>query len=413
MFEFFKKKLKGAIDKITKKVSDEEILDSDYSKEVSLETGETAEKDIKPTPTKDVSQYEKSIESNGEEDETEFEEASVDNSEAKELNQVLDIKGDFEDNELDGESKELDDAPEGLGKENKKGFFGRLFQKISTTKINEAKFDEIFWEIELSLLENNVAYAVIDKIKEDLKVRLLDKEVSRSEIKNIIFEGIRDSIYSVLLEPFDLVKRIFDSKKRPFVILFVGINGSGKTTTLAKIASMLKEAGVSSVIAASDTFRAAAIQQLEEHANNLSIKMIKHDYGSDSSAVAFDAIRHAESKGLDVVLIDSAGRLHSNSNLMDELKKLSRVTKPDLKIFVGESITGNDCIEQAQKFNEAIGVDAIILTKADVDEKGGTAISISHVIKKPILFFGKGQNYGDIERFSPKKIVDSIFGEQD
>jgi fused signal recognition particle receptor len=197
------------------------------------------------------------------------------------------------------------------------------------------------------------------------------------------------------------------------VILFVGINGSGKTTTLAKIASMLKEAGVSSVIAASDTFRAAAIQQLEEHANNLSIKMIKHDYGSDSSAVAFDAIRHAESKGLDVVLIDSAGRLHSNSNLMDELKKLSRVTKPDLKIFVGESITGNDCIEQAQKFNEAIGVDAIILTKADVDEKGGTAISISHVIKKPILFFGKGQNYGDIERFSPKKIVDSIFGEQD
>ena len=409
MFEFLKKKLKGAIDKITKKVSDEEVLDENSSDERVVAP---TQKETGPESFENSRNNGQSFESDEQENEKEIKKDYVDNP-SGDNNLSEEVESDREEVEEDGDSKKSDDKPEELGKEKKKGFFGRLFQKISTTQISEGKFDEIFWEIELSLLENNVAYAVIDRIKDELKKRLVDKEVSRSEIKNIIFEGIRDSIYSVLLEPFDLVKRIFDSNKRPFVILFVGINGSGKTTTLAKIANMLKGVGISSVISASDTFRAAAIQQLEEHANNLSIKMIKHDYGSDSSAVAFDAIRHAESKGLDVVLIDSAGRLHSNSNLMDELKKLSRVTKPDLKIFVGESITGNDCIEQAQKFNEAIGVDAIILTKADVDEKGGTAISISHVIKKPILFFGKGQNYGDIERFSPKKIVDSIFGEED
>ncbi|HOI18328.1 MAG TPA: signal recognition particle-docking protein FtsY [Candidatus Woesearchaeota archaeon] len=407
MFEFFKKKLKGAIDKITKKVSDEGGLDTDSFEKVVLDSKNPQEIAIQPQSFDDLLKDKDSYESNVKQDETEIEEDSTDNVlDVKDLNDEVIIKED----EKDIDIKKSDDKPEELGKEKKKGFFGKLFQKISTTKINETKFDEIFWEIELTLLENNVAYLVIDKIKEDLKVRLLDKEVSRSDIKSIIFEGLRDSIYSVLLEPFDLVKRILDSKKRPFVILFVGINGSGKTTTLAKVGSMLKDSGLGCVIAASDTFRAAAIQQLEEHANNLSIKMIKHDYGSDSSAVAFDAIRHAESKGVDVVLIDSAGRLHSNSNLMDELKKLSRVTKPDLKIFVGESITGNDCIEQAEKFNDAIGLDAIILTKADIDEKGGTAISISHVIKKPILFLGKGQNYKDLEKFNPEKVVESIFG---
>ena len=162
------------------------------------------------------------------------------------------------------------------------------------------------------------------------------------------------------------------------------------------------------VIAAADTFRAAAIDQLQLHADKLNIKMIKHDYGSDAAAVAFDAVKHAEAKKIDVVLIDTAGRIHSNINLMDEMKKIIRVAKPDLKIFIGESITGNDCTEQAKKFNEAIGIDGIILSKADIDEKGGAAISISYITGKPILYIGTGQEYKDIKEFNPEMIMENL-----
>ena len=199
-----------------------------------------------------------------------------------------------------------------------------------------------------------------------------------------------------------------NKNEKPYVIVFFGINGSGKTTTIAKIAHLLQKNSLSVVLAASDTFRAASIEQLQEHADKLNIKLIKHNYGSDPSAVAFDAIKHSKAHNIDVVLVDTAGRLHSNINLIDEMKKIVRVTKPDLKIFVGESITGNDCVEQCSSFNENIGIDAIILTKADVDEKGGTAISISYVTKKPILYLGMGQSYDSLEEFNPEKIVASI-----
>ena len=195
---------------------------------------------------------------------------------------------------------------------------------------------------------------------------------------------------------------------KPLVIVFVGINGSGKTTTIAKMAKYFMNNDFKIVMVASDTFRAAAIQQLEEHANNLGVKMIKHDYGSDPAAVAFDGIQYAESHGIDVVLVDTAGRLHSNVNLMDELKKIIRVSKPDLKIFIGESITGNDCVEQAQKFNEAVGIDGIVLSKADVDEKGGAALSVAYVTGKPILFLGTGQEYGDLQKFDKSVVLSNL-----
>jgi fused signal recognition particle receptor len=162
------------------------------------------------------------------------------------------------------------------------------------------------------------------------------------------------------------------------------------------------------VLAAADTFRAAAIHQLEEHGDKLNVKVIKHDYGSDPAAVAFDAIKYAESKNLDVVLIDTAGRMHSNTNLVDEMKKIIRVANPDLKIFVGESITGNDCTEQAKKFNEAIEVDGVILSKADIDEKGGAALSVSYVTGKPILYIGTGQEYKDLELFNSENIIKNL-----
>ncbi len=291
--------------------------------------------------------------------------------------------------------------------EERKGIFERLASVVTTTKISQQKFEELFEEMEIVLLENNVAVEVIDKIKDDLKTNIVDKPIPRGKVESIVSGSLKASITSLFeAEQIDLLDRV--RTKHPYIILFAGINGSGKTTSIAKIANLLQNNKLKVVMAAADTFRAAAIQQLQEHADRLGVKLIKHDYGADPAAVAFDAIKYAQAKDMDVVLIDTAGRQHSNSNLMDEMKKVVRVSKPDMKIFVGESITGNDCVEQAKHFNEAIGIDGIILSKADVDEKGGAAISVSYVTKKPIIYLGTGQNYSDITPFKPKLVVESL-----
>jgi fused signal recognition particle receptor len=295
--------------------------------------------------------------------------------------------------------------------EEKSGFFEKISKGIvnAVTKkaLTEDKFNELFWDLEIAMLENNVAVEVIDKIRDDLKKELVDTKQLRGTALEIINNTLTKSISELFIEnDFDLLKQI--KTKKPYIIVFVGINGSGKTTTIAKVAHLLKKNNLSCVMAAADTFRAAAIQQLEEHANNLNIKIIKHDYNADPAAVAFDAIKYANSKKIDCVLIDTAGRLHSNINLMDEMKKVIRVAKPDLKLFIGESITGNDCVEQAQKFNEAIELDGIILSKADVDDKGGAAISVSYVTKKPILYLGTGQEYDDLTKFDSKIITENL-----
>jgi fused signal recognition particle receptor len=297
--------------------------------------------------------------------------------------------------------KEAAPAPE------KKGLFGKIKQKLVTKTIDKKQFDSIFWDLELVLLENNVAVEVIEKIKQNLESELVDKPLPRAKTSDIIIDSLKKTIKSLFeKQGIDIIEEL--NKKKPLVICFVGINGSGKTTTIAKIAKYLQNNNKSCVIAASDTFRAAAIDQLQLHADKLGIKLIKHDYGSDAAAVAFDAVKHAQSKNIDAVLIDTAGRIHSNVNLMDEMKKIIRVAKPDLKIFVGESITGNDCTEQAKKFNETIELDGIILSKADIDEKGGAAISVSYVTKKPILFLGTGQEYSDLKKFDQEIFMKSL-----
>ena len=300
-------------------------------------------------------------------------------------------------------------TPEEEKEEEKKGLFKKIKERFTTIKLSEEKFEKLFWDLEVALLENNVAVEVIEKIKADLKTDLTTGKISRKGVRELIEESLRRSIEELFIDQhFNLVEEIKKKKEKPYIIAFIGVNGSGKTTTMAKIAHMLIQHRLSVVFAASDTFRAAAIQQLEEHAKKLGVKMIKHEYESDPAAVAYDAVQHARARNIDVVLIDTAGRLHSNDNLMNELKKLVRVNKPDLKIFVGESITGNDCIEQAKLFNQAVGIDVIILAKADVDEKGGAAVSISYVTKKPIIYLGTGQKYEDLAEFKPELVMKSI-----
>ncbi len=305
--------------------------------------------------------------------------------------------------------EEVEESPKKKEPEEKKGIFGKIKESVTKKSISEEKFEKLFWELEVVLMENNVAVEVIEKIKNDLKQELVEQKVLRGKIEEIIKKTLTKSINEVLKsEGIDLLEMIKEKSEKPYVIAFVGINGTGKTTTIAKIAKLLQKNKLKPVIAASDTFRAAAIQQLEEHANKLDVRMIKHDYGSDPAAVAFDAVKYAKAKELDVVLIDTAGRMHSNVNLMDEMKKIIRVAKPDLKIFVGDSLTGNDCVEQSREFDKAVGIDAIILAKADVDEKGGAALSVSYVTKKPIMFLGVGQGYEDLETFDSAKIMQML-----
>ncbi len=288
------------------------------------------------------------------------------------------------------------------------GIFSIFKSKNKTVTLSRENFESFFVQLELLLLENNVAIEVVDKIKENLEKDLINIQVKKGEIEKSIKESLKKTLESILIEPnFDLI-RIIKDKKEPFVIVFFGINGSGKTTTIAKIASLLLKNNISCVLAAADTFRAASIEQLTKHAEALKIPVIKHDYKADPSAVAFDAVKHAKARGIKAVLIDTAGRMHTKENLINEMGKLCKVTNPDLKIFVGESITGNDATEQAKVFNESIGIDAIILTKADVDEKGGTAISVSFVTKKPILFLGIGQKYENLKIFSKRDMIKEL-----
>ena len=296
--------------------------------------------------------------------------------------------------------------------EPEKGFFGKVSGALFEKEISEKDFEKFFKTIEIAMLQANIAYGIIDLIKQDLKEKLVGKKVKRSKIENIINDSLKKVFGEILIEkdPETLIEAIEANKKEnePTSFLFLGVNGVGKTTNMAKLAYWLQQKGYSCVFAASDTFRAASIEQLEKHGSNLGIKVIKHKYGADAAAVAFDAIQHAKAKKIDCVLIDSAGRQHTNTNLMEELKKLERVAKPSFRVFVADSMTGNDAVEQAQMFNEKVGFDWSILAKADVDTKGGAILSVSYISKKPIAFLGVGQEYKDLEPFNKDKIVEKI-----
>jgi fused signal recognition particle receptor len=294
----------------------------------------------------------------------------------------------------------------------KSGFKG-LVTKVTTTELKAENINPILSDFKMSLAENDVAFPVADKICDELEKRLVGVQVKRLEDREkLVEENLRQVLLEVMLtnNRIELLKKIEEKREagEPFVLLFVGINGTGKTTTIAKVAQYLRDKGYSVVLAAGDTYRAGSIEQLEEHARRLGIRIIKHKYGGDPAAVAYDAISHAKAHGVNVVLIDTAGRMQTNQNLMNELVKVKRVVQPDLTVLTLDSLIGNDAVMQAEEFHKSIGVDATILTKVDADVKGGSALSVTYVTQKPILFIGVGQEYKDLELFNPEKFVDMV-----
>jgi len=288
-----------------------------------------------------------------------------------------------------------------------------LVNKVTTIELKSENLRPILEDFKMTLAENDVAFPVADRICDELEKRLTGVQVKRLEDRRKIVENsLRQVLLEVMLaeKGFDLLECAAEKRanKSPLVLLFVGINGTGKTTTIAKIAQFFKDKKYSVLLVASDTYRAGSIEQLDEHAKRLGLKMIKGVYGGDPAAVAYDAINHAKAHGTNVVLIDTAGRMQTNQNLMNELQKVKRVVCPDLTIFTVDSLIGNDAVTQAEEFNRCIGIDATILTKVDADVKGGSALSVTYVTQKPILFIGVGQTYKDLELFNPENFINMV-----
>jgi len=284
---------------------------------------------------------------------------------------------------------------------------------VSEKKLSEKDLDEALYNFQLTLLESDVAQEVVDSMVASLKTQMTGLKVERSaDTGSLVREKLRSTMTEIFTKAgtADVFKLINEKKKKgePFTILFLGINGTGKTTSVAKFAYLLKQAGYSVVVAAGDTHRAGAIEQLTEHANRISIKVIAQRYGSDPAAVARDGVLYAKAHHVDVLLVDTAGRMQTNLNLMEEMGKIVRVVKPDFKIFIGDSLAGNDAISQAQLFNKYTGFDGAILTKTDADTKGGAALSIAYTTNRPILFLGVGQEYKDMKKFEPDSFVDAL-----
>ncbi|MBO5152461.1 MAG: signal recognition particle-docking protein FtsY [Methanobrevibacter sp.] len=294
---------------------------------------------------------------------------------------------------------------------------GGLFSFVREKTISEKHVEDTLWELEMGLLEGDVAMEVATEVVDSVKEDLVGRKIKRSsDITEYTYNALRNAVAEIIDIPGKSMTEMIEEKKaqgEPLVVMFVGINGTGKTTTIGKLANYYLKKGYTPVIAASDTFRAGAIEQVTHHADNVGVKIIKHQKGSDPAAVAFDAVEHAKAQGKELVLIDTAGRMQTNTNLMDEMKKIKRVSNPDLVIFVGDALTGNDATQQAAKFNEAIDIDGVILTKADADSKGGASLSIGYVIKKPIMFLGVGQGYDDIMEYDADWMLNQLFGEDD
>lgn len=276
-------------------------------------------------------------------------------------------------------------------------------------RLSSSDLEDVLWDLHMDLIQSDVAVETAQHLCDRLRDELVDREIEKDRVGG----AVRDAFRGVITEMLDAGGfDVFEAARKsegPYVIVFLGVNGAGKTTTMAKLARLMMDDGLSVVFAAGDTFRAGAIEQLKTHGEKLGVKVIAHQKGGDSAAVIYDAVEHAGHQGVDVVLADTAGRMQTNKNLMDELSKVVRVNEPDLKVFVGDSLTGNDSVEQARAFNEMVGVDASILTKMDADTRGGSALSIVHETGKPVIFVGVGQDYRDLKPFDRQWYISQLF----
>jgi len=395
-----KEELEG---KVKLEPKEEEVLEQELTEEELEIIRELKEKDERELRELVARQKEKLAEKEVREREEalkEIEKEKEEILEEKALEEVGEEK--FEEKLIEYELKERKpEAKLGVKSKLRKFFAGEVV-------IEEADIKNFLSELNLALLESDVEQGTAKEIVGQMRKELIGVKIKgREDINEFLKKEIKGILERVMkteqINFFSLV-----GKKKPFVILFLGPNGAGKTTSIAKLTHKLQKEGKSVVLAAADTFRAASIEQLEKHAGKLNVRLVKHKYGADPAAVAFDAVKAAEAGKIDLVLIDSAGRQDTNVNLMNELKKINRVIKPDLKIFVGEAMAGNALLEQAMQFNEWIGIDAFVLTKIDCDAKGGTSISLLHKLKKPVLFVGTGQGYNDLIEFTPNYIIDRV-----
>jgi len=419
LFELLKKKISSFTDKLKKKIE----------AEPQAETKKTTEQIPEEKKPEKIPREKKQVQKEGalSEEEKIWKQAEEEAQKEEELKKPAEeekTETDFEiEKEIPAEETEIPheaEIPEAVPKprafEEKKrdlkakvGIGGKVKRFFGgEIAVEEKDLKELLEELELSLLEADVEQSAAEEIAREIQKRILGKKISSRES---IDETIKREIKEILLgmmetKQIDFLKTV--KEKKPFKILFLGPNGAGKTTSMAKITKFLQDNNLKVIWAASDTFRAASIEQLEKHAEKLGVRVVKHNYGADPAAVAFDAVKAAEAKGIDAVLIDSAGRQETNKNLMEELKKIVRVIKPDLKIYVGESFTGQALLQQAEEYDKAIGIDGFILTKIDCDAKGGTTISLLYKLKKPVLFVGTGQEYKDLEKFRPEFVLDKI-----
>jgi fused signal recognition particle receptor len=299
----------------------------------------------------------------------------------------------------EGEESASDDADPGRFKRAKAFATGKVI-------IEEEDLEEPLWDLEMALLESDVEMNVAEAILDTIREKLVGE--ARAQVQTtggLVEEALYDALVEVIsVGQFDFEARLREAEK-PVTVIFTGVNGVGKTTSIAKMARYLRERGLSVVLANGDTYRAGANEQIREHAGNLGEKLITHEQGGDPAAVIYDAVEYAEAHDVDVVLGDTAGRLHTSNDLMAQLEKIDRVVDPDMTLFVDEAVAGQDAVQRAKQFDDAAAIDGAILTKADADSQGGAAISIAHVTGKPILFLGVGQEYDDLQLFDPEALV--------
>ncbi len=312
--------------------------------------------------------------------------------------------------------KEEEQEKEEIKEVEEEGFFKKTFSKLKAKKLTTEDFEKIWLELEIFLLEINIAYEIVEKIEIHLRESLIDNSFDRFALSEKIREVMVEEVSKVLEKrEDDLLSKIKEINQKGEVakILILGVNGTGKTTSIAKIVKLFQKNNLSLVVAAADTFRAAAVEQLEEHSIKAGFKLIQHKGGSDPAAVAYDAIEHAKAKNLNVVMIDTAGRMPNNPNLMKELEKIERVSKSDINLFIGDSISGNDLIDQIELFDKVVGIDGMILTKTDTDERPGSVVTAAYSIEKPIYYLGTGQGYDDLVKFEGKLIAEKLFEIED